>query len=74
MSLQNGSFENAEASTKGVEAPSNSEASVYIADLLGELQVIAKMGGLSELAADIETLVAVHIGKNTDIPKYRIVD
>lgn len=74
MSLQNGSFENTQASTRSADTASSSEACVYIADLLGELQVIAKMGGLSELAADIETLVAVHIEKNTDSQNYRIVD
>jgi len=39
----------------------NSDTSAYITDLLGELQTIAKIGGLESLSDDIELVLAKHI-------------
>ena len=37
------------------------ETSVYITDLLGELETIARIGGLISLSDDIELVLAKHI-------------
>ena len=37
-----------------------SDTSIYITDLLGELQTIAKIGGLTSLSDDIELLLVKH--------------
>lgn len=38
-----------------------SETSVYITDLLSELQTIAKIGGLTKLSDDIDLVLAKHM-------------
>ncbi len=37
------------------------ETSVYVTDLLGELQTIAKIGGLSSLSDDIQLVLVKHM-------------
>ena len=37
------------------------ETKNYVTDLLGELQTIAKVGGLEALSKDIETLLSRHL-------------
>jgi len=39
----------------------NSDTSAYITDLLGELQTIAKIGGLESLSDDIELVLVKHM-------------
>ncbi len=42
------------------------ETSVYITDLLGELQTIARIGGLTKLSDDIKVVMVRHLtGEDT---------
>ena len=61
MLIQNLNTQRNEFSSEAEVATRNSDTSVYITDLLGELQTIARIGGLVSLSDDIELVLVKHM-------------
>jgi len=53
-------IEEVDIATGNGQYSEGSETAAYISDLLGELQVIAKLAGLSTLSQDITALLSKH--------------
>jgi len=60
MLIQDTSSRVIDPSLDGGMSNKASDTSIYITDLLGELQTIAKIGGLTSLSDDIELLLVKH--------------
>ncbi len=62
MGMQRELIEDVVFSVKAEEVPSAfaTETGSYIADLLGELQIISKISGMTVLSEDIQGLLSKH--------------
>ena len=54
-------FQNIHTGLDAATETKSSETTAYITDLLGELQTIARIGGLTSLSDDIETVLSRHV-------------
>jgi len=62
MSAHKELIEEVELRSSGAPSSQRSETSIYVTDLLGELQIIARLGGLQGLSDDIESIIEKHLG------------